>query len=117
MFVDAIRERLSVVQIECNDALKVIGVRDNPETFFYIDPPYYNANMGHYGGYTLQDFESLLITLTTLKGKFLLSSYASDILTKYTKEKMWFTKNINLHISTSKNRKPKVEVLTANYER
>jgi DNA adenine methylase len=42
------------------DALRVIKNADSEDTFHFIDPPYYNADMGHYGGYTLEDFKKLL---------------------------------------------------------
>jgi DNA adenine methylase len=64
--------------------LKVIESTDTPTTFHYIDPPYYNADMGHYGGYTADDFEKLLIMLGKVEGKFLLSSYPGEMLDKYT---------------------------------
>jgi DNA adenine methylase len=61
----------------------MIRKADHEDAFHYIDPPYYNADMGHYGGYTLDDFERLLQVLTSIKGKFMLSSYSSDILSSY----------------------------------
>jgi hypothetical protein len=67
--------RLQQVQIECCDALWIIGSRDTPETFFYLDPPYVGANQGHYDGYTQMDFDALLRALEDLTGKFLLSSF------------------------------------------
>ncbi len=33
-------ERLKIIQIECDDALKVIQRFDTPDTLFYLDPPY-----------------------------------------------------------------------------
>ena len=86
-FTKDICERLDLVDIECNDALTVIKSRDTKESFFYIDPPYFNSDMGHYKGYSEQDFIDLLNVLTKIKGKFLLSSYPSDILIKYSKKK------------------------------
>src|ERR1035437_7941537 len=68
-------ERLDKVQIECTDALRVIKTFDTKESFFYCDPPYFNAHQGHYKGYTQQDFEKLLDALSLIKGNFLLSSY------------------------------------------
>ncbi|TSE07697.1 DNA adenine methylase [Aquimarina algiphila] len=117
-FTIEICERLDQVDIECNDALKVIESRDTKESFFYIDPPYFNSDMGHYGGYTIKDFEALLKLLRTIKGKFLLSSYPSEILDKYTKKKKWFTHSLEQTISVTKNNrdKKKIEVFTANYD-
>lgn len=71
--------------------------------------------MGHYGGYTIQNFEALLQTLSEVKGKFLLSSYPSEILSKYTAEFGWHTIEVKQRVAVSSKGKTKVEVLTANY--
>lgn len=112
--------RIQNVQIECTDALRIIRSRDFEDAFFYCDPPYYNSDCGHYDGYTIEDFEMLLKTLSDIKGKFLMSSYPSDILKQYTKDFGWYTKEIEQTVSVSNsNNKPgkkKTEVLTANYD-
>ncbi|MDR2490222.1 MAG: DNA adenine methylase [Spirochaetaceae bacterium] len=38
--------RLQNTQIECCDALRIIGSRDAPDTFYYCDPPYVGADQG-----------------------------------------------------------------------
>jgi len=108
--------RLEHTTIECYDANKVIRLYDRPDTFHYIDPPYINANQGHYAGYTEVMFESLLNTISEVKGKFILSSYPSDILSKFVKRYKWYSYEINMQLCTS-NRKgaKKTEILTANY--
>lgn len=111
--------RLQNVQIECADALYIIRSRDGDSSFFYTDPPYYNSDMGHYDGYGLNDFEELLKLLSSIKGRFLLSSYPSDILKAYTKANHWHTKSFDALVSvgTKPTRsKKKTELLTANYE-
>lgn len=110
------KERLDCVQIECHDAIHVIKTRDTENSFFYCDPPYFNANMGHYGGYTEKDFEDLLVCLGSIKGKFLLSSYDSDILQKYIKKFKWDCLKLELTLCMSNSGKTKVEVLTSNYK-
>lgn len=110
--------RLQQVQLECADALYVIHSRDSDNSFFYVDPPYFNSNMGHYDGYSKEDFEALLKLLSTIKGKFLLSSYPSDILDDFIKKNNWSSVNYKGTVSIAaknKNQKGKVEVLTANY--
>lgn len=109
--------RLQNVQLECADAIYVIKSRDTEHTFFYIDPPYYNANMGHYDGYTLEDFKLLLETLSQVKGKFLLSSYRSDILKEFQNRFNWHSKEFKMRVTAcAKDKyKEKIEVLTANY--
>lgn len=111
-------ERLRNVCIECTDAIKVIQSRDTETTFHYCDPPYFNSDCGHYGGYTEQDFEALLQTLSKVKGNFLLSSYPSDVLQKYVDEHGWSMRQFQKPVAVSdKTNKMKTEVLTFNYQR
>lgn len=110
--------KLQNVQLECADALYVIRSRDTADSFFYVDPPYYNSDMGHYDGYSIDDFEQLLKLLSTIKGKFLLSSYPSDILAKNTKLNGWHMKSFDQKVSVNAKSgylKRKEEVLTSNY--
>lgn len=116
-FTEELAIRLQDVQIECADALRIINSRDSADTFFYIDPPYYNSNCGHYDGYTLEDFEMLLKRLCKIEGKFLLSSYPSKVLDDYVKANSWFQTSKEMHTSVNKGSgKPKTEVFTANYK-
>jgi DNA adenine methylase len=111
--------RLQNVQIECTDALRIIRSRDTEDTFFYCDPPYYNSDCGHYDGYTEEDFIMLLDLLTEIKGKFLLSSYPSEVLKAFTAKSNWSvqTHEMMLCMGTSQGqkKKKKTEVFTANY--
>lgn len=109
-------DRLNMVDIENNDALQVIKSRDTEGSFFYCDPPYFNSNMGHYKGYSEKDFKELLTVLSKIKGKFLLSSYPSEVLLEFTKKHRWHTFSKNTEVSvTHQTDKVKTEVLTANY--
>ncbi len=117
-FTKELAERLELVQIESRDALEVILTRDNPTAVFYCDPPYVGTSCGHYGGYTRDDFEKLLKVLAKIKGKFLLSSFPSDLLEKYSRKYKWKTKIIETNLcvqGAKKNGRRKTEVLTANY--
>ena len=105
--------RLRNVVIEKEDALEIIKKYDTKETFFYIDPPYFNADMGHYGGYTQQDFRDLLDLLTSVQGKFLLSSYESELLSSYNFHTI--TKKMYLPSSSKRDTK-KTEVLSSNFD-
>lgn len=110
--------KLQNVELECADALYVIRSRDKEGAFFYVDPPYYNSDMGHYDGYSIEDFEALLRLLSTIKGKFMLSSYPSPILQKYIKKYGWNVHSVEGKVSVSSKKtymKRKVEVLTMNY--
>lgn len=73
--------------------------------------------MGHYKGYTEADFEQLLKTLAGIKGRFLLSSYPSEILDEYSKANGWTSVSYKKICAVNVMRnKMKREVLTANYE-
>jgi DNA adenine methylase len=118
-FTEEMAIRLQNAQIESADALYIIKGRDREASFFYLDPPYFNSDCGHYDGYSEQDFENLLIVLTELKGKFLLSSYPSPLLQKYAKQNDWNMWSVEQGISVNQKgggyQKRKIEVLTANY--
>lgn len=117
-FTEAFALRLQDTQIECADALYIIKSRDAIDSFFYIDPPYFNSNMGHYDGYTERDFEELLKLLSSIQGKFVLSSYPSKILSSYIKLNKWKFREIeqNVSVCAATKKKSKIEVITANFE-
>jgi DNA adenine methylase len=109
-------KRLENVQIENNCATKIIESRDTEEAFHYCDPPYFNSHCGHYAGYSENDFKTLLEVLRVVKGKFMLSSYPSDVLSEYTQENAWNTLNVSKKVAvSSKTNKEKIEVITMNY--
>jgi len=77
-----IHARLQRVQIESNDFRRVIETYDNPDTFFYLDPPYVHAirSAGKYRHEMSDtDHKELIEMLLELKGKALLSGYPNDI--------------------------------------
>lgn len=116
-FTKSLTDRLKYVQIENKDTVELIKRFDSEESFFYLDPPYVDSNQGHYGGYTQEHFDELLNTLTTLRGKFLLSSYPNNNLNELRLKHGWFSsdKNMSLSISATKGKR-KIECLTANFE-
>lgn len=117
-FSPELSERLERVTLECDDALKVIQRYDTPNTFFYLDPPYLNCNQGHYAGYKEADFVTLLDLLPTLKGKFLLSNYPSELLRSYTEKYKRPVFQIKKALSVNHKARGKhvTEVLTGNYD-
>lgn len=79
-------ERLRRVQIECDDALAVIGRYDRAETVFYVDPPYVTetrtsrwASKGYRHEMTDEDHRELGGVLRGLRGAVLLSGYESGL--------------------------------------
>ena len=115
-FTSEISERLKNVTIECKDALGVIKTLNTRSSFFYLDPPYFNADMGYYRGYTKKDFTNLLELLSKMRGQFLLSSYPSEVLTRYTKKNGWAFYSIQKNFTVRHTKKIKTEILTANYD-
>lgn len=72
-------KRIDYYTIENLDALKCIKKYDRETTLFYIDPPYPGADQGHYAGYTEVDFNNLMEVLKSIKGRFILSCYKSNV--------------------------------------
>ena len=65
--------RLARVTIENMDACKCIEKYDRADTFFYLDPPYWDAAQDYAHKFNADDFDRLRSTLDALKGKFILS--------------------------------------------
>ncbi|MCZ8020207.1 MAG: DNA adenine methylase [Cyclobacteriaceae bacterium] len=121
-FTEALADRLQHAYIENEDAIKILRSRNVIKAFHYIDPPYPNADQGHYAGYNWDEYEALLNFLATeCKGKFMLSSYNSDMLEQYCNNNNWNVKEITHRISGrkdnnfAKNRDNKTEVIVTNY--
>ena len=116
-FTKELSDRLENVQIECEDALKVIRTRDTKNTFSFIDPLYVGSDQGHYKGYTDEDFENLLNLLSGIKGKFILTMFPHEILKKHIKKNRWTVKEIERRITAAKtNRREQKELLVMNYK-
>lgn len=81
-----IAERLKYVQIEHDDALKVIERFDSTETLFYLDPPYVHSTRYHNStdkGYSheMKDdgHRALADLVSRLKGMCIISGYPSGL--------------------------------------
>jgi DNA adenine methylase len=70
--IEEAHKRLARVQIECLQYEKVLQKYDRPETFFYLDPPYYARNLYRFN-LTHDDFVKMAERLGDLRGKFVLS--------------------------------------------
>lgn len=69
------RDRLKCTTIMNESALNIIEKFDSPQSCFYVDPPYPDANQGHYEGFTQADFEQLIDRLKQCHGAVVLSCY------------------------------------------
>ena len=79
-----IAQRLLRVQIEHDDAFRVIQRYDSPETLFYCDPPYPHSTRGDSKAYkyemTDREHAKLAELLHTVQGKVALSGYHCKLL-------------------------------------
>jgi DNA adenine methylase len=117
-FTRKLHERLQNVQISQRDAIEVIKQRDTADTFFYLDPPYPGCNQKHYKGFTDKNLEELLVVLENIKGKFLLSNYARDVLVEKAQANDWHVLRKGMLLKVSNfhgNSRRKTEVLVCNY--
>ena len=108
--------RLESTIIHSEKAEYLIPKLDHAHTFFYCDPPYVGANQGHYKGYNQNDFDALLLELSKIKGKFILSSYRNESLAEFSKKNGWNTIEVKKVSTISNYNKEKIEVITYNYE-
>jgi DNA adenine methylase len=72
--LEQISTRLRGVYIDCLDFRRCIKNWDRPDTFHYVDPPYYETTSYRRGiAFTTRDHEDLAILLRLAKGKWLLT--------------------------------------------
>lgn len=109
-------KRLKNTTIFCRDAIRVIELVDGEDVLHYCDPPYFNSDCGHYDGYSEEDFTALLDCLSAVKGKFVLSSYPSEVLDRYVEKYGWRQERIEMARSAGFCEGVKAEVLTWNFE-
>jgi DNA adenine methylase len=109
------RKRLEHTTILNRDAIAVIEFFDGEDVFFYLDPPYYNSCNKYRFKYKEEDYIRLLEAISKIKGKFLLSSYPSDVLAEYIDKNRWWSESETMQSNLGLSSK-KVEVLTMNYK-
>lgn len=81
-------KRLEFVHVACEDALRFIERWDSPQTLFYCDPPYPGAHQGHYGGYTMEDWQNLCDALDNCSASYILSNYDQPIQPKSAQQRI-----------------------------
>lgn len=115
--LSAVHLRLARVYVENRSYEGVIARFDKPDTFFYLDPPYYGCE-DYYGRgiFSREDFLKLRDILLGLKGKFILSiNDAEEIRTLFKGFKIETVGTI--YTAGGANRKKHVnELLVMNYE-
>lgn len=114
--LEYIASRLLRVQIENDDALKVIKRYDSPDTLFYCDPPYPHDSRGDSNAYQYemsnQEHINLAKLLNEVRGKVALSGYKCDLMDE-------LYKGWNMNVARTKKalsvKSDRVEILWTNY--
>lgn len=106
--------RLRTAQVECMDAIACIRRYDQPGAFMFIDPPYYNSNCGHYGGYTEADFVALLEALRTVQAQWMLTCYPNPHIAAAGRVLM-FDQNLSAAAGRNGPARRKTECIVLNY--
>ena len=119
----AVYHRMKRVAVLCANALKVIASQDGPDTLFYLDPPYLQevrASNGEYGQYevTPVHHQLLLLALSKIKGRFMLSGYDSELYRTYERNHGWSRVEFTLpnNAASGKNKRRMTEVVWANFK-
>jgi DNA adenine methylase len=115
---DELTELLSKATLECDDAFNIIRRYDCPHAFFFIDPPYINSHMGHYGGmFNEQNLRELLELCTTLQGKFMLTMYPNDLIKEFAAQSGWIIHEVDRQVSAcaKEYRRRQLEWMVVNY--
>jgi DNA adenine methylase len=72
---DRLQAITGVEQLDCVDLIKKY---DSPDTFFYVDPPYYKMEFYYSKDFPREKHRELADTLAHIQGKFALSYYDFD---------------------------------------
>jgi len=107
--------RLARVYVENMDYQEFIPRFDRPETFFYLDPPYYGCEKYYGDGiFGREDFKKLRDLLLVLRGKFILSiNDTPEIRSLFKGFKV--AKEKTVYSGSVKGRKRVTELLISNY--
>lgn len=114
-------ERLKRVVILNRDALGVIRQQDGENTLHYLDPPYVREVRISKSAYKHEmaslQHARLLIALSKIKGKFILSGYPSSLYSLAEKKYGWHRIDVNIDnkASSKKVKDVKTECLWMNY--
>lgn len=118
---DRLKEITGVEQMDCIDLIKKY---DSPDTFFYVDPPYYNMEFYYSKDFPRDKHQELADTLANIQGKFALSYYDfDDLKVFYPEDKFtWHSQSVYRSAATRsgnnanyKTKSKGTEILIMNY--
>ena len=77
--IEYVQYRMKNTSIKNDCGINIINKnKENDKAFFYIDPPYPEADQRYNCKFSIKDFKCLLQSLEKIKGKFLVSCYLKD---------------------------------------
>lgn len=114
---DKIVSRLQRLTVENLDCVEVIKKYDGPDTFFYVDPPYYEKEHYYTQAFGKEKHKELAQCLDNIQGQFALSYY------NFTELDDWFpsdrfsrtTYSITKQSSSRRNKQRGTELVIRNY--
>ena len=118
--LDEFHTRCKYVEIRKMHFREFIPKFDLPNSFFYLDPPYYPTTRTS-GGYKFEmselEHEELLDLLVDLGGKFLLHGYKNSLYDQYCSDNNWreVSFEVTKSSSSSKNKPKTLETVWMNY--
>lgn len=111
--------RLQQLDVENLNAVDVIKKYDTPDTFFYIDPPYYEKEHYYTQAFGKHEHEELADCLNKIQGRFALSYYYFDELDAWFPEHKFNkrTYNVSKQSSSRTNKQRGTELVIRNYDK
>lgn len=119
---DRVKEITYAENLDCIDVIKKY---DSEDTFFYVDPPYYNMEFYYSKDFPREKHEELAKVLSEIKGKFALSYYDfEDLRAFYPEDKFFWHRQSVYRSAATRSGKDKdystkskgTEILIMNYD-
>ena len=112
-------DRLQRLTVENLDCVAVIEKYDTPDTFFYVDPPYYKKEHYYTQAFGQEQHKALADCLNRIQGRFALSYYHFEELDSWFPEPKFnkSTYMISKQSSSNANKQKGTELVIRNYSK